>query len=695
MWRNDKCIKAKTGPYSTFMFTYDTRNGKGGSLLAVSKEAQLAGITIYKDGEEVKIKSATSIRGDSPDGEGPMNLIDGNPETKWLDRKRRAVFLELDTASEADSISLTAANDAPWRDPNDFRLSGKDLEGNWWTLLEFKDESEWERGAEVGGYPFGFQTPKSRSEPNILKAYQEAELKKSQEKPKVSKFGAPAEWVDVMDMHNINRCMHGVPLLKWNAALAQNSAKWVTETGAEQRHSPDSLRSNVGEFSIVGENIALGATNARGVMGWYGEIGLINEYYKRLHVYAGKKDSFEHVGHKWDIPTNFKFQISSIHGKDTTKDGTWTRAKSMCHLIGHYSQMLWKTSTDVGCAMADESKSGEVGILTCQYGPMGNFVEPDGTCPKYVEYVPYPPVKSEEQCLTELGVVMPDTTPQCEWVLPPVGNANWREMVRNGEFEYSEEEGGCVPTPKRGTMDCTFEKVFKRGICVPEGYEGAPPLPSHEDEDVPWNLPWYQPRYDALGRSRHRLSHKAWVEEVLLTHNRLRCMHGAPPLKWSDELERHADSWIRFVGPLDDPADFLKVSPRKERMNLAGFEPHEWYKDGTKSPGVSAMIVMHQDHAFVERPGSAIQGWYDTGMAILPGGKPDLDVKACQWAGYAQILWKSATHVGCAFHKHSMTCEYGPGMPCMIKMVRVNPDEVLENVSPPIKSSEACLAGDR
>merc|ERR1719321_4716 len=137
------------------------------------------------------------------------------------------------------------------------------------------------------------------------------------------------------------------------------------------------------------------------------------------------------------------------------------------------------------------------------------------------------------------------------------------------------------------------------------------------DEDVAWNLPWYQPRYDALGRSRHRLSHKAWVDEVLLTHNRLRCMHGAPPLKWSDELERHADSWVRFVGPLDDPADFLFVSPVKERMSLAGFEPQTPYKDetcrrgsiggggcdDTKSPGVSALIVMHSDHAFVERPG--------------------------------------------------------------------------------------------
>jgi hypothetical protein len=377
--------------------------------------------------------------------------------------------------------------------------------------------------------------------------------------------------------------------------------------------------------------------------------------------------------------------------KEEIDPNSWTTSKTTCDEIGHYTQLLWKTTTDIGCAMADESKSGERGILGCQYGESGNFeyTTNDGTCPTYAEYVPYPPTKTEEQCIAELGITKPDMTPQCEWG----GNWVYTEMVRAGEIEWNEALGGCVST---GVInkDCNFEKVLVRGVCVPEGYEGAPPhLPSSTDQsttdkdpNLSWNLPWYQPpaRNTVWGRSGDKkvMSHKAWVNEVLLTHNRLRCMHGAPPLQWSDELEAHADSWVRFSGPLEDiMAGF--ASPVSERRNLGGFE------------FVSQMTKFGFYHRNVLTPGKNVEDWYQRGLEFLPGGKVNLEVKACRWAPYAQIIWKSVTHVACAMYKHSFTCEYGPGIPCMIPMARDEPGRIMENVLPPIKPLDECMAGDR
>ena len=52
------------------------------------------------------------------------------------------------------------------------------------------------------------------------------------------------------------------------------------------------------------------------------------------------------------------------HAKNSCKPG------KMC---GHYTQMVWKTSTQVGCAMAVCPDSQEQ-VWVCQYQPAGNWV---------------------------------------------------------------------------------------------------------------------------------------------------------------------------------------------------------------------------------------------------------------------------------------------------------------------------------
>ena len=44
--------------------------------------------------------------------------------------------------------------------------------------------------------------------------------------------------------------------------------------------------------------------------------------------------------------------------------GDWTQ-------IGHYSQMVWKSTTKIGCA---QSRAGGNDILVCRYDPAGNIM---------------------------------------------------------------------------------------------------------------------------------------------------------------------------------------------------------------------------------------------------------------------------------------------------------------------------------
>merc|ERR1719162_2749596 len=87
-------------------------------------------------------------------------------------------------------------------------------------------------------------------------------------------------------------------------------------------HSSSSSRKGIGGFNYLGENLAMGhgATGPGGVTMWYDEIKLTN---------GGRVTSF----------------------------GSGT---------GHYTQVVWKSSTALGCGVYKS-------LLVCQYGNGGNM----------------------------------------------------------------------------------------------------------------------------------------------------------------------------------------------------------------------------------------------------------------------------------------------------------------------------------
>lgn len=129
----------------------------------------------------------------------------------------------------------------------------------------------------------------------------------------------------LLDFHNIYRCMHGAQSLQWTDAIAVNAQTWATTGTCDKTiHSPESQRPGNGE-NIFWRKPALQPDE--------------------LHKAA--EDWYSEVQHTYDGETT-----------DTCGEGL-----DSC---GHYTQMVWKATTHLGCGTCD-------GTVVCQYSPQGNM----------------------------------------------------------------------------------------------------------------------------------------------------------------------------------------------------------------------------------------------------------------------------------------------------------------------------------
>ncbi|SMC66382.1 CAP family protein [Moheibacter sediminis] len=163
---------------------------------------------------------------------------------------------------------------------------------------------------------------------NFTKAKQESNHT-NQPNTKLSDIGSeltPKQAQEALDVHNEARAEVGVPLLTWSVELSQIAQQWadyLAQNGCNMKHS---------ESSETGENLywtsrGSESTPSDAVRAWYSE----------------KKD-FKNV---------------------PLKGNAW-------YETGHYSQMVWKSTTHVGMASAKCSK-GET-IVVANYSPPGNYM---------------------------------------------------------------------------------------------------------------------------------------------------------------------------------------------------------------------------------------------------------------------------------------------------------------------------------
>ncbi|CAE8709568.1 unnamed protein product [Polarella glacialis] len=141
-----------------------------------------------------------------------------------------------------------------------------------------------------------------------------------------------------LDLHNVYRCMHGVPLLVWDADIAANAQAWAINGHYKQSSSA----SRVVKGEQCGENLA-----------WGNDAGMSGERSTRLWY------------------SEIKYTNPSAYGTAANMTDSYPSGNA----IGHYTQMIWDSSTKLGCGMGTAIMSGIWGdYLVCQHGPAGNHV---------------------------------------------------------------------------------------------------------------------------------------------------------------------------------------------------------------------------------------------------------------------------------------------------------------------------------
>jgi len=71
--------------------------------------------------------------------------------------------------------------------------------------------------------------------------------------------------------------------------------------------------------------------------------------------------------------SNYVDAINSWYGEKSSYNYSDNSCNGMC---GHYTQMIWKDTTEIGCAKATYTTGNYKGgtIIVCRYNPQGNYV---------------------------------------------------------------------------------------------------------------------------------------------------------------------------------------------------------------------------------------------------------------------------------------------------------------------------------
>jgi pathogenesis-related protein 1 len=142
-----------------------------------------------------------------------------------------------------------------------------------------------------------------------------------------STAGEPTELAGITAAHNALRAEVGVGPMSWNEDLEALAHTLFDGSNCVMEHSSQGQRSNVAGFSYVGENLY-----------WSG----------------GFTPSGADVSDAWGSEkADYDYESNGCSG-----------------VCGHYTQQVWESSTELGCAMI---ACGNERLVACEYGPGGNF----------------------------------------------------------------------------------------------------------------------------------------------------------------------------------------------------------------------------------------------------------------------------------------------------------------------------------
>lgn len=134
----------------------------------------------------------------------------------------------------------------------------------------------------------------------------------------------------IVAAHNDERARSGLRSLDWNRQLAREAQEWADHLAARQVLEHADRKRTRG----AGENL------------WMGTAG----YYTLENMMDGFIEEKRHFR-----PGRFP---------EVSRTGNWAD-------VGHYTQIIWPTTQEVGCAIARGSHDE---VLVCRYWPAGNWV---------------------------------------------------------------------------------------------------------------------------------------------------------------------------------------------------------------------------------------------------------------------------------------------------------------------------------
>ncbi len=134
----------------------------------------------------------------------------------------------------------------------------------------------------------------------------------------------PSLRAQMLAVHAHERAALGLPPLRWSDALAAKAQSWADHLAG------------IGQLihSGPGQNLAMASA------GWYSPAQL-------AELWVGERANF----------TDGVFP-------ETSSTGNWADT-------GHYSQMIWRDTTELGCGFA---AGGQFDVLVCDYDPPGNVM---------------------------------------------------------------------------------------------------------------------------------------------------------------------------------------------------------------------------------------------------------------------------------------------------------------------------------
>lgn len=134
----------------------------------------------------------------------------------------------------------------------------------------------------------------------------------------------------VLATHNLERARMGVPALRWNPELAASAQQWADRLATTGRfeHAPEN------KASPEGENLWAGTK------GYYAPEAMVDAWVREKRYFRPGK-----------------FPDTSTTGQ--VED------------VGHYTQLVWRETGEVGCAKAASARED---IMVCRYAQAGNWI---------------------------------------------------------------------------------------------------------------------------------------------------------------------------------------------------------------------------------------------------------------------------------------------------------------------------------